>query len=169
MDVLQMPAKVSALGESLLAFRAAEGSQTSMLSEVVAEIAALLEGAGTAWILTLKKELNSLSVRVLDLDGLVPFLRNSFKMLRSKVLMRLNPILMIGHVLIFVFVIRLVLIDLLTHSIVLCLARIARGVNFDWFLLLIIFSIEFDFLGCQLVLCGCLFSLLANFGLNSGG
>lgn len=111
MDVLQMPAKVSALGESLLAFRAAEGSQTSMLSEVVAEIAALLEGAGTAWILTLKKELNSLSVRVLDLDGLVPFLRNSFKMLRSKVLMRLDPILMIGHVLIFVFVIRLVLID----------------------------------------------------------
>jgi hypothetical protein len=79
MHILEVTTEVSTLCKCFLAVGALKWALSSVFSEVVPQIAALLKGATAAVILALEVQLDSLSVRVLDLDGLVPGLWNSFK------------------------------------------------------------------------------------------
>lgn len=100
MDILQMPAQVATLCKSLLALGAREGSQASVLAKVVTEVATLLEGALAARVLALEEQLHALGVRVLHLDRLVPFFRDPFEVLGCEVLLRLDPVLVVDHLLV---------------------------------------------------------------------
>ena len=55
MNIFHVAAKVSALREGLVTFRALEGSDSGMLTEVVTQIAALLEDAVTSFVLTFEE------------------------------------------------------------------------------------------------------------------
>ena len=79
MHVFEVTTEVSTLCECFLAVGALEWALSSVFSEVVPQIAAFLESTAAAIILALEVQLDSLCVRVLHLDGLVPGLWNSFK------------------------------------------------------------------------------------------
>lgn len=79
--VLQVSAQVATLGERLLAVLALEGSEAGMLPEVIAQIAAFLEHAATAWVFALKVELDSLGIGIFDTYRLVPLLRDPLESL----------------------------------------------------------------------------------------
>ena len=55
MDILHVAAEIAALGECLGTLRATEWPQASVLSEVVSEIAALLEDTVAALVLTFEE------------------------------------------------------------------------------------------------------------------
>jgi hypothetical protein len=101
-NVFEMSAQIATLCESFMAFWTAEGSQACVLPEMVAQVAALLECAGTSRELALEEELDTLSMRVFNFDSLVPLGWNTFKMLHFKVLLRFDPIIVILHVFILV-------------------------------------------------------------------
>lgn len=86
-DILEMSSQVSTLCESFVAEGAGEWSLSSVLSEVIPQVATLLENTVAPWILALKEKLHSLSVRVLHLDRLVPLLRDSRKGVGLEVLL----------------------------------------------------------------------------------
>jgi hypothetical protein len=99
--ILQMSAQITTLCKSFLAFGAAEGSRACVLPEVIPQVATLLEGAGASWVFTLEEELDALSVRVLDLNRLMPLHRNAFEVFILRFIMWFNPVVRI-HALIFV-------------------------------------------------------------------
>ena len=68
-----MPSEISALSKSLHAILTLEGSLSSMLAEVVPQVAALFEQTATAVKLALEKELNTLRFRIAYFECLVPF------------------------------------------------------------------------------------------------
>ena len=70
--ILQMSAKVSTLSECFMAIATSEGSLAGVLSEVVSQIATLLENTVTAWILTAEEQLDALSLLIPLLDCLMP-------------------------------------------------------------------------------------------------
>ena len=69
-----------------------------MLAEVVTKVAAFLEGGCAPRIFALEEQLHSLSMRVLNFDRLVPFLWDPFEMLRSEILVRLDPVFVVDHI-----------------------------------------------------------------------
>ena len=99
-----MSTQISALCESLVAFGATERSESRMLSKMVSQVAALLECGIASLVLALKVEFDSVGVRILHLDRLVPFIGNSFKCLRIYVLLvlldpiRIQIIKITGHI-----------------------------------------------------------------------
>lgn len=78
-DVFQVTPKIAALSKGLLAQRTGEGSLTSMLSEVVAKIAALLEDALAPCMPAFEVKFDALRDKVFDLDCLVPLLWDSLE------------------------------------------------------------------------------------------
>ena len=84
MHILEVASQVATLSEGLLAERTFEGPLACMLSEVVSQIAALLEHTSTARVLTFEIELDSLCLRILHSYSLVPLLRNSIESLRLR-------------------------------------------------------------------------------------
>ena len=89
MDILQVAAKISALCKGLVTLRAAERTQARMFAEMIAQVAAFLEGAVTSFIATLEEKLDAMCVRILHPDCLVPFVRDSFECLRIDILLRM--------------------------------------------------------------------------------
>ena len=79
MDILKMSSKVTALSESLLAKGALERSHACVLTEMVTQVAALLEDAPALRVLALEVKFDSLSFRVFNSDGLMPLLRNALE------------------------------------------------------------------------------------------
>ena len=71
-NLLEMSPKISALRKILAAVLARERSLARMFSEVISEIARLLEDTTAARVHALEEQLLSLGARVLDLDHLVP-------------------------------------------------------------------------------------------------
>ena len=53
--VLQVPAQISALGKGLIAVLAGEGPLTSMFSEVISQVARLLENTSATFVHALEK------------------------------------------------------------------------------------------------------------------
>lgn len=80
-DVFEVTPKIAALSESLLAQGTGEGSLTSMLSEVVAQVTALLENTFTTSMPTFEVKFDALRDKVFDLDCLVPLLWDSLERL----------------------------------------------------------------------------------------
>ena len=74
--VLHMPAEVAALSECLVALGALERSHPGVLSEVVPQIAALLEDTVTAFVLTLEEQFDALCLRITHLNRFVPRVRD---------------------------------------------------------------------------------------------
>ena len=74
MHVLEVPAKVPALGEGLLAHRTVERSLTCVLTEMISQVAALLENTVASAMLAFEIELDTLSDVVFYMDGLMPLL-----------------------------------------------------------------------------------------------
>lgn len=93
MHVLEVSAEDSGLGEHLGAVRAAVGLLAIVLSQVNLHVAALGECLSTAVNEALEEPLLSVSLRVVDLDGLAHLFRDSFVPFRS---------LLLAHVVIFV-------------------------------------------------------------------
>ena len=77
--VLEVATEVTTLSEGLLAHRTVERSLACVLSEVISQVAALLEDALACGMLAFEIELDALSDIVFDLNGLVPFLRDALK------------------------------------------------------------------------------------------
>ena len=67
-----MPSKVTTLGKSFLTEWALKRPQTGVFSEVVTQVAALLEHTSAMRITALEVKFDSLCLGVLDSDGLVP-------------------------------------------------------------------------------------------------
>jgi hypothetical protein len=80
-NIFKMSTEISTLCESFLAEGAFEGSQSRMLSEVISQVAALLEDAATVRIPTLEVKFDSLSLRVFYPYSLVPLLRDALECL----------------------------------------------------------------------------------------
>lgn len=72
MYILQVPSKISTLGESFLTEGALERPEACVLSKVVPQVAGLLKDTSTLRVLAFKIELDPLCVRILNSDGLVP-------------------------------------------------------------------------------------------------
>lgn len=81
MDVFEMAAQVATLSEGFLAEGALERPKTRVLPEVVSQVAALLKDASTRGVSAFEIELNSLGLRVLDSDRLVPLFGDPFESL----------------------------------------------------------------------------------------
>lgn len=79
MDVFQVTPKIAALSEGLLAQSTGEGSLPSMLSEVVTEVAALLEDTLAPGMPAFEVEFDALRDKVFNLDCLVPLLWDSLE------------------------------------------------------------------------------------------
>ena len=77
----EQPLLPAALSEVLIAELACERSLAGMLPEVVPQIARLLEHAPAVRVHALEEQLDSLSVRVSDLDSLMPVGRHSLESL----------------------------------------------------------------------------------------
>jgi hypothetical protein len=78
---LEVSPKISTLSEILAAVLARERSLTCMFSEMVSEIARLLEDTPAARVHALEEQLLSLCTGVFDLDHLVPVGWNAFEVL----------------------------------------------------------------------------------------
>ena len=76
MHVLHMAAKVAALRECLVALGALERPHPGVLPEVVAQIAALLEDAVTAFVLALEEQFDALCLRITHLNRFMPRVRD---------------------------------------------------------------------------------------------
>lgn len=72
MHILEVPSQVATLGEGLLAIAAQERPLTGMLSKVVSQVAALLEHTPAVRVHALEIQLNSLCLRVSNLNRFVP-------------------------------------------------------------------------------------------------
>ena len=70
--ILQMPAKVAALSECLVALRTVVGPLTCVLAEVIPQIAALLEDLFAARVHTSEILLDALCHFMFHLNGLMP-------------------------------------------------------------------------------------------------
>ena len=81
MNIFQMTSQVTTLSKSFLTKRAFEGSESSMLAEMVSQVATFLEDTATVRILTFEVELHPLGFRVLNSDSLMPLFRYPFKRL----------------------------------------------------------------------------------------
>lgn len=79
MDVLEMSAKISTLSEGLSTVVARERSLTSVLSEMVSEVATFLKGTITVRVLAFKEQLDTLRCRVLHFNSLMPLFRDTNK------------------------------------------------------------------------------------------
>jgi hypothetical protein len=88
-------------------------------------------------------------VWILDLDSLVPFLGNALKMLRRKILMRLDPIIMVDHIFVFIRIVRFIIFMSLAYSDILGFARIPRWIASMAFFR--IFPIKLLLFRCELV------------------
>lgn len=77
--VLQVTTKVTALSKSFLAEGALERPEPCMLPEVIAQVAALFEDTPTVRIAALKVQFDSLCLRVLHPNGLMPLLRDALE------------------------------------------------------------------------------------------
>lgn len=125
-----MPTQVATLCECFLALGARKRSESGVLAEMVTQVAALLEGTRASRVLALEEQLHALGVRVLHLDRLVPFFRDAFEVLRSEVLLRLNPVFVVDHFVIFLIRVKvLLLVDMLTDPDVLGLSWVPGGVD----------------------------------------
>ena len=71
-----MSTEVATLSECLVAARAGKGALASVLAEVIAQVATLLENAIAALEFALEEQFDTLCLRVLNLNNLVPFLRD---------------------------------------------------------------------------------------------
>ena len=76
-----MSPEISTLGEILAAVLTRKRSLARMLSEMVSEIARLLEDTAAVRVHALEEELLSRGAGVLDLDHLVPVCWNAFEVL----------------------------------------------------------------------------------------
>ena len=81
-----MAAQISTLCESFRAPGAFEWSLASMLSEVIPEVAALLEDTVTALVLAFEEQLDTLGQFILHLNSFVPVVRNTGKSFRVALL-----------------------------------------------------------------------------------
>ena len=79
-----------------------------MLTEMVTQVATLLECRSATRVLALKEKLNTLRMRILDLDRLVPFFWNALEMFRRKILMRFDPVIVVDHIFIFIRIVRFI-------------------------------------------------------------
>jgi hypothetical protein len=77
--ILKVPAQITTLSESLGADVAGEGSLACVFAEVVSEVATLFKGRATACETAFEEHLDSGSLWVPHLDGLVPVLGDSFE------------------------------------------------------------------------------------------
>ena len=153
MDVLQVSAQVTTLSKGFLALGAGEWSQPGVLAEVVAEVAALLEGTCAAGILAFEEKLDALRVGVLHLDGLVPFFRDAFEVLWDEVLVGFYPVFVVDHIFVVLTVVTGVIFVNAADTCVFDFSWIAGRVvllNLDGTLLLH-FTVEFLFLLSKLV------------------
>lgn len=153
MNVLQVSAQVATLSKGFLALGACEWSQASVLAEVVAEVAALLERTGAAGVLALEEKLDALRVGVLHLDGLVPFFRDAFEVLWDEVLVGFYPVFVVDHIFVVLTVVTGVIFVNAADTCVFDFSWIAGRVvllNFNGTFLLH-FTVEFLFLLGKLV------------------
>lgn len=81
MHVLEVSPKISTLCECFLTEGTLEGSQSSVLSEVISQVATFLENTPAMGVPTLEVKLYSLGLRVLHSDRLMPLLRYSLECL----------------------------------------------------------------------------------------
>ena len=83
-----MSPQISTLGERFVAVAAQKRSLPGVFSEVVAQIAGLLEDAPAVWVHALEIQLNPLCLRVTNLDRFVPVRWDSFECLAHVSLFR---------------------------------------------------------------------------------
>ena len=81
MNIFKMTSQISALSKGFLAERALKRAQTCVFPKVISEIAALLKSTTTIRVLAFEVELDSLGVRVLNSDSLMPLLWYTLKSL----------------------------------------------------------------------------------------
>lgn len=67
-----MSSQITGLSEGFVAIVADKWSLSSMLSKVISQVARLLESGIATWVHALKEQLDSLGLRVSNLDGLMP-------------------------------------------------------------------------------------------------
>ena len=108
MHVFEVSAQVATLCKGFVALWAAKRPETSMLTEMVTQVATLLECRSATRVLALKEKLNTLRMRILDLDRLVPFFWNALEMFRRKILMRFDPVIVVDHIFIFIRIVRFI-------------------------------------------------------------
>jgi len=77
--VFEVSAKISTLGEGLMAHRTVVGPLACMLAEVIAQVTALLEDTLTIIMHAFEIEFDALGDLVLHLNSFVPLLRNAFE------------------------------------------------------------------------------------------
>jgi hypothetical protein len=80
-NIFEVAAEITALSECLVALLADKWPLPRVLSEVVPQIAGLLEHRVAAGVHTFEVEFDALGLRVPDLDGLVPVGGHSFECL----------------------------------------------------------------------------------------
>jgi hypothetical protein len=90
-NLLQVSAQVPALGEILVAELTGEGALAGVLSKMVPQIARLFKDTPTFRVHALEEELLSLSLWILDPDGLMPLAGDAFEALGR--LIRLHSLL----------------------------------------------------------------------------
>ena len=94
-DIFQMTAKIATLRKVLVTNMALEGSEASVLTEVVSEIAAFLEDALAILEAALEEELDALGLWVPHLHRFVPRLGDSLESLRIDVICLSDFVLLI--------------------------------------------------------------------------
>ena len=82
-----MAAQISTLRERFVTSRALKRSLTSMLPEVIPEVAALLEDTVAALVLAFEEQFHTLGHFIFDLNGFVPIVRNTGKSLDVSLLL----------------------------------------------------------------------------------
>lgn len=80
-EVPVVPAQISALSEALVTELTTEGSLEGVFAEVVPQVAALAKGGLAALVLATEVQLDSLVVLALNLNYIVPLVRDTFEVL----------------------------------------------------------------------------------------
>lgn len=79
MHILQVSTQVSTLSKRFLTKRTFEGSEASVFSKMISEIATFFECASTVRVLALKIQFYSLCFRIFNSNSLVPLFGYSFE------------------------------------------------------------------------------------------
>ena len=79
--IFEVTPKIATLGERFLAQCTRKWSLPCVLSEVISQIAALLEHTFTPWVSAFEIKFDALCVQVLHLNGFMPLFRDSWESL----------------------------------------------------------------------------------------